>query len=159
MLKYAAFALISMAGLAGSQALAAAPDRNSEIRRGFAESDRCAVEALADTKKLASCYQTAAAKAEASHADVRAFEVGLYFGACLHFDAFVRADTGLAPTNKDSAADLPYSKAQFDIVLRALEKHQKDLGVTYEDIVSSTPIIPRLRPAYVAMLNHWAAAQ
>ncbi len=154
----AAFLLAAMTMLAASQALAR-PDNAVEIRRGFSANNGCAIQAQADSKLLAQCYRDAAAKAEAAHADSRAFEVGLYFGGCLHFDSMIVADTSLAPSNKLAADDLPGAKAQFDHFFRALQARQKELGLTYEDIVSGTPILPNLRPAYIAQLGRWAAAQ
>lgn len=137
---------------------AANPTVASEIGRGFVATSACVATYVPNTGPMAKCVRDTAKKAQASGAEVRAFEVGLYYGACLNFNTLAQSDASLAKINKVAAADLPTAKAAFAEAHRKMRLVQQQLGLTDEQIVAATPIIASARAAAVTRLGQWGSA-
>jgi hypothetical protein len=155
-IRAAAAALAAM--MMTASALAASTAAKSEIGRGFAATNSCVAAHIPNTAPMAQCIRDAAANAEKSGADVRAFELGLFYAACINFDALVQTDTALSPVNKITAADLPVARAEFSRAYKTLRLRQQQLGVSDEQLIDSTPIIAFARAQWLSRLHQWATA-
>ena len=92
------------------------PTVTTEIVRGSNTAFDCGSAFVSSPAKQQHCILNALRDEQEHHADYRPFQLGVFYGGFLQFDAEVRAAKQLAKVNRHAAKNLPMAKEQFNRV-------------------------------------------
>ncbi len=134
---------------------AAQPSVLPQIHRGYVAAGDCVTEHALSVKSLVQCIWEVADKAEAAHRDVRAFQLGLIYAACVNADAAIQANGPLAKTDMVAASELMVAKIGLANSYRRMRRLQTQLRLSDQELIAATPIRPEARGIWLAKLRQW----
>ncbi|HWD27567.1 MAG TPA: hypothetical protein VG387_10410 [Rhizomicrobium sp.] len=113
------------------------PTVRTEIVRGINTAFNCGSEFVSDVIQQQHCMIKAVQRDQETHPDYEPFQLGVFFGGCLQFDAEVNAAKSLEKTNRAAARNLPIFRKARKAMFDALKSVQNELRISDTEMVEA----------------------